>query len=334
MDELEFNRLIEKYQRGLLSGREKELLDEWFESMEVNTHPVSWTKEDKVELKHKILKQIEVGKKKKVFFFDRGTPRSFSTGMLSNAFKAAAFVLLVVAFSYVVWQFGDINKPKVVTTLQASAFRVINKVMLADGSIVWLKPNSTLTYPEEFAGERHVILQGEALFEVAKNPNRKFIIQCGELTTTVLGTSFNIKANEKDIEVIVLTGKVSLTSKNDVQEVIVLPNERAVYNRKEKQIAKVKTEVEKKEKTFGSVATGTEYRMYFEDTRLEEVIMRIESKFDVKIEMENEKLGNCMITANFTGQSLERTLSMIAQALGIEYEMKDRIIALHGSGCN
>lgn len=102
----------------------------------------------------------------------------------------------------------------------------ISKVILPDGSIVWLKAYSKLSYPEQFSDtNREVKLEGEALFEVAENPKKPFVITCGELKTTVLGTSFNIRANRKDIEVNVLTGKVALSSEYSDSNMILLPNE-------------------------------------------------------------------------------------------------------------
>jgi len=175
-----------------------------------------------------------------------------------------------------------------------------------------------------------VTLLGEALFEVTKDPSHPFVIQCGELTTTVLGTSFNIKSREKNIEVVVLTGKVSLTSASDKEGIVVLPNEKAVYNGLNKQLVKVET-VKKAEKI--AAVASTEYRMDFDDTRMGEIIRRIEGKFNVTVTMSDPKLGNCMITADFTDQSLDMTFNMISQALGFEYEINGNQISLRGTGC-
>ena len=333
MEELEFKKLIEKYQQGTLSAKEKALLDEWFESLGKNSLPVEWAKEDKQKLKHKILVQTGLAKDT-VFMDNRGTPSSSRNIFLHYTFRVAASILLLATLSYVLWKFSGMDQPKENATLEISSSLGINKVMLPDGSIVWLKNSSTLRYPEEFSGEKRMVsLTGEALFEVAKNRDHPFVIQCGELTTTVLGTSFNIKTGEKDIEVVVLTGRVSLTSGEDKQGVIVLPNEKAVYSMEQKQIAKVVAD-EEKEETIAAVATGTEYKMRFEDTRMEDVIRRIEDKFNVKIHTPDPKLGNCMITADFTGQSLDQTLNMIALALGFEYEVRNNTVILRGAGCN
>lgn len=332
MQELEFKRLIEKYQHGELSGNEKALLDEWFERLENDTHPATWTKQDKAKLKHKILKQISGGEKT-TLFADHQQPFLSHRRFWNNVFRAAASFLLIATLSYTLWHFAAVEEPGEIATRQISAQQEISKVILSDGSIVWVKRNSTLTYPEEFGqAERHVTLQGEALFEVAKDPARPFIIQCNGLTTTVLGTSFNIRTGKKDIEVVVLTGKVFLTSENDRQGVIVLPNEKAVYTVEEKRIAKITEEIPKETKAIA--VDGTDYSMYFEDTPMEEVIRRVEDKFNVKIYTRNPEIANCIITADFTGQSLELTLNMIAQALGFDFEIDESMVILRGPGCH
>ena len=335
MEEFEFKRIIERYQQGMCSGKEKALLDEWFESLGKEGLSADWTKEDKKRLKQRILNRTCLAKNSYVIG-GRETPPTRSI-FLRPIFRMAASILLLAACTYVLWNFSGLGQTKEIATLEASSSEGISKVILPDGSIVWLKDFSTLWYPEKFTGKkRKVTLMGEGLFEVAKDRNHPFVIQCGELITTVLGTSFNIKTGEKDIEVIVLTGMVSLTSGGDKQGVIISPNEKAVYSMEEKQIAKVVDDSggAGKEETIAVVATGTEYRMQFEDTRMEEVIRRIEGKFDIKIHTPNPKVRNCMITADFTSQSLDQTMDMIAWALGFEYKVANNIVVLRGAGCN
>lgn len=337
MDELEFKRLIEGYQHGLLSGKEKKLVDEWFEAMGQDNVQQLWSAEDNLNLKKKILAQIAADEKS--IFIRKGLQKSISSGkgfrVRPLLYRIAASILFLATLSYFGWQwrgglFKLISSGAEVTSVNSTPGS-ISKVLLSDGSLVWLKGNSTLTYPEEFSGaERQVALQGEALFEVEKDPAHPFIIQCGELTTTVLGTSFNIKTSEENIEVVVLTGRVALTSATDKQGIVVLPDEKAVYNGLKKQLSKVETVMEEPV----VIVSGTEYDMNFNDTRMTEIIRRIEGKFNVKVTMSDSKLGNCMITANFTDQSLDRTFNMISQALGFEYEIDGNEISLRGTGCD
>lgn len=332
MRELEFRRLIEKYQKGLLSGREKKLLDEWFEALGQDTGRAAWSDADKINLRDRIFR--EIAQTGKAFDFEPRAKLLSGKGVwMTSTFRVAASVVLLAMFLYVAWHSWETEEPKKNVMLQASSDGDVRRVVLADGSIVWLKGTSSIVYPEEFAsGNRHVALYGEALFEVARDTSRPFIIQCGELVTTVLGTSFNIKTSAEKIEVLVLTGKISLTSEHQKNGVIVLPNEKAVYNVGEKQITMVDPMVAKEE-TKATIA-GTGYSMYFQDTRMEEIIKRITGKFNVKIETSDPKIANCMITADFTGRSLEQTLSMIGEALGISYEVQDNTVMLRGAGCD
>ncbi|PSL42866.1 FecR family protein [Chitinophaga niastensis] len=69
------------------------------------------------------------------------------------------------------------------------------KVVLPDGTKVWVGAASSLRFPAAFTGkERRVELSGEAFFEVAKDVQHPFIVYTAKTITTVLGTAFNIKA--------------------------------------------------------------------------------------------------------------------------------------------
>lgn len=324
----EFERLIEKYRQGLLSGEEKQLMDEWFDAVGKNEVQPVRSEEERLDLKMRIM-----------------AARGFShgSGVVTNkevwgrrflrVWQIAASILLVAAFSYAVWQFSFLSKKlspaKQITSSSHSG--AINKLLLADGTIVWLKNNSSLTYPDKFFGDqRRVTLRGEALFEVAKDAKHPFIIQCGDLTTTVLGTSFNIRATENDIEVVVLTGKVALTSLSDRQEIVVLVEEKAVYKKELNQLTKVKAAPDE----LLNSATGTEYDMSFKRTPMKDAILRMEAKFNVNVSVTDSSLNNCLITAILTDQSLEKTLKIIAAALNIQYEIEGSEITLKGKGCN
>ncbi len=321
MDESDFLDLIERYRAERATAEEIKLLENLMESgaREDLYSNLSQDQRDQARQRVKLLLDAKIGQSSKA------KPGTVSIRWM----RIAASIALVAACSYFFWHYMDGSFE--VEMLQATTAGSVHKVFLSDGSIVWLKGNSTLTYPDRFAGDtRNVQLSGEALFEVAKDPAHPFMITCGDLTTTVLGTSFNIKSIENNIEVMVLTGKVSLTSSKDTEGMVVLPNEKVIYTGLKAQYSKVESaEVEK-------VATlaGTEYSMLFEDTPMSEIVRRIEGKFNIKVEMIDPKLGNCMITADFTDQSLKKTFDMIAETLGFTYEISQDKIVLKGTGCN
>lgn len=88
------------------------------------------------------------------------------------------------------------------------------KVVLPDGTQVWLNAASRLKYPVKFiADERKVVLNGEAYFEVTKNPDRPFIVNAGNQVVKVLGTRFNINSytDEQEIKTTLAEGKVKVS---------------------------------------------------------------------------------------------------------------------------
>src|SRR5258706_2663308 len=131
----------------------------------------------------------------------------------------------------------------------------VEKIILNDGSLVWLRAGSRLVYfekPED--GIRYAELKGEALFEVAKDVSHPFVIRCGEARIRVLGTSFSVRTVSDSLELKVLTGTVNFSSATNKAGMDVVPNERLVY--------KVDGKIEKfsmDKKEVPAIVADTEY---------------------------------------------------------------------------
>jgi ferric-dicitrate binding protein FerR (iron transport regulator) len=94
------------------------------------------------------------------------------------------------------------------------------KLILPDGTTVWLNAGSSISYPTAFSGaERSVSITGEAYFDVAKNEKMPFRVKAGNTTIEVLGTAFNINAykDEASINTTLLTGAVRVSALQQVQ---------------------------------------------------------------------------------------------------------------------
>jgi ferric-dicitrate binding protein FerR (iron transport regulator) len=344
--------LLEKQHRGVLSKHEKALLDAWFDDLGKDKTVDELTTEDRVSVRNKLVEFINDERQESYAVADRSADEILSQSevvadksrsphdrhfqvskKIAFVYRIAASFLLIAFLGYGLFYWYGTDQAARYGVVETASDNQIKKILLSDGSIVWLKPGSTLHYPTEFRmeGERTVTLKGEALFEVEKNPAQPFIVHSGELITTVLGTSFNIKGTTDQIEVVVLTGKVSLTSSTDKKGIVVLPEEKAVYNGLKKQIAKIETQVE--QPIADAIIVGTEYDMNFNDARMSEIIRKIEGKFNVMLRMENPSVANCVITADFTDQSLTKTIDVISAALTLEYTVSDDVIILKGQGC-
>jgi len=112
------------------------------------------------------------------------------------------------------------------TTISVKTNQQTQAVALPDGSVVLLNQNSELEYQKEF-GDRQVTLQGEAFFKVHK-AEVPFVVNTSNGQITVLGTSFNVKEDEKQLEVEVETGSVELKVKDQISQL--KRGESAIYN--------------------------------------------------------------------------------------------------------
>lgn len=213
--------------------------------------------------------------------------------------------------------------------LTQSVPRETHKMILTDGTIVWLKADATLSYNENTTlNQRQAILTGQALFEVAKDPARPFIVQCGNTSVKVLGTSFSLSAVNDSLNLHVLTGSVAVFSSEDKTGIQVMPYEMVRYAGKG-----IITKQKMNPSHMPAFVSATEYDMQFNDATFQQVVDKLQRKFNVIIKLNDSSLKNCHITANFTDHSLDRTLAMITEILSITYTREGNTVKITGKGC-
>lgn len=243
-----------------------------------------------------------------------------------NRWSLAAAVLLLMVSGFVLFQTGVFAHKEHLQSLmrELTSGNTTLEATLPDGSIVTLNKNSVLRYPEAFvAGTREVQLtRGEVFFKVSKDAEKPFIIHTNDITTTVVGTSFNIESSADEIIVSVATGKVNVS--NGTQTESLLPNEKITYSKQSF----------RKETTTLAELDWLNRTLVFEDASLEEVARKLEEHFEVTIAFKNEKLKRCQITGAFRNQSLETILKAIAFSNDVTFEIKSDTVTLSGTGCN
>jgi ferric-dicitrate binding protein FerR (iron transport regulator) len=317
MDNKEFKNLLDRYTKGLLNKQEIERLHRWLDTMEdkdaFDTLPEDELSVAKHAMFNRLTQRINHQEIKIVSIYRSRWKMA----------AAATIAVMIIAGFVCRASILDLIAPHRVT-YASSVEGHIQKQILSDGTIVWLKGNSKLTYPATFRKEDRVVtLEGEGLFEVAKDEKRPFLVYCGTLTTKVLGTSFNIRDNGDEIAVAVLTGKVAVAS-DKTQQRVIYQDESIVYSETHATVI----EGSPSHTIVHEFIKGTEYDMAFNDAGMEEVIQRIEKKFEVKIRMEDTAILKNHITADMTDQSLERTMEMISQALNLDVIIKGKNVQL------
>jgi ferric-dicitrate binding protein FerR (iron transport regulator) len=299
MNSEDFEKLVDLYHKGRLTATQKAEFESKLETFHTNTDPGEFDVE-------KGLANLDTRET---------VTRTFGSWIWMPIAAAIAIAGMATLFT-VFWN--------------EEGSQLSNKIILTDGTLVWLRNGASLDYSERFSEDnREVTLTGEALFEVARDPEHPFVIHCGRYTASVLGTSFNIKATDSAVELTVLTGKVRITSAITDESVIVGSREHVVFSGS----TGVVTKADSKTEEIRRVVANTQYDMHFEDTRMHEIVKRVEGKFDVMISLSNDELLNCMISADFTDQSLATTLTMISEALGVEYAIDGRKVTIRGVGC-
>jgi transmembrane sensor len=166
-----------------------------------------------------------------------------------------------------------------------------SKILLSDGSTVYLNSGSSLSYPAKFTGvNRHVVLKGEGYFEVSKDFDHPFIVSAGEINIKVFGTHFNVKnyLNDKVIETTLLEGSVGIFDHKDKDFKRCLkltPDQQAVYDRKSGNISKRKVDAD-------LLAIWKEGKYYFENEKFEIIAKKLERSFNVSIKINSEILND------------------------------------------
>jgi ferric-dicitrate binding protein FerR (iron transport regulator) len=199
---------------------------------------------------------------------------------------------------------------------------VKSTIVLTDGSKIWLNADSKISYPEVFSGNtREVQLNGEAFFEVAKNPAKPFIIHLAKGTVRVVGTSFNIRAydNEETVETSVTTGKVAFIPKYQSgrrkQDTIFLtPDKKASYSF-------VKEEVTTSPTSAREDRAWTEGKLVFKDMTLEEIAIELERNFGKTVVFKDEASKTYRLTGSFENNTLDEIMYYLSRTKNFKYKI-------------
>lgn len=244
---------------------------------------------------------------------------------------------LFAGFTFSAWVYRytllDRFNPLVIREIIA-ANGELKKVVLEDGTAVWLNGGSKLSYPESFRGnKREVSLTGEAFLDVAHDPLHPFIVHTGNITTQVLGTSFNIRARGENqlVQIDVLSGKVGIMGTGTVkgrQGVIFLTaGQELRYNKRSHEIIK------NEHAELAGITGWKEGQLVFKNIALPEVITTLEHRFNIHI-LSGKNLAACYISADFTHVPLSNILKILSRLVkGSAVETKDGYM-LTGKGCS
>ena len=207
----------------------------------------------------------------------------------------------------------------------------IKLITLPDGTSICLNAGSSLKYPDKFKEKmREVTLTGEAFFKVAHDSSKPFVIHSGKIKTTVLGTSFNVKAytEDKSVKITVVSGKVGVVPTASKHPAVLLTaNMQMVYNKTSQKLITEKIE------DASSVISWQQGKLQYHNTPLFDVLADVQRKYNVTIRADKNLL-NCTLYADFNNMPLEKVLKLTEALINAHFKKAGDAYTLKGKGCN
>ncbi len=252
---------------------------------------------------------------------------SSSRSQWSSWVRRAAAVLLIVSVTSVIF-FILYNS---LTTTSTLSIQNIEKsthkgqklnMNLPDGTKITLNSRSKISYNLPFKNnERIVILEGEAFFNVVKDSLRPFKVISGEVITTVLGTSFNIKniAGE-GVEVSLVSGRIAVENERS-ESVILKPGEMAISGRTGK--------IELSDFDYFEMISWKDGVLVFNNANLSEIVEKLEGWYGVSIKISGRVEEDFHYTAKYEDHTLSEILQGIAFVKDLQYSIEGDVVEIN-----
>ncbi|MFK7888528.1 MAG: FecR family protein [Gammaproteobacteria bacterium] len=197
---------------------------------------------------------------------------------------------------------------------------------LADGSIAQLNTDSTIAV-EYSARHRHIeLIKGEVFFEVARNPDRPFVVESGDDRVTAVGTAFSVDSSTgQSMEVIVTEGKVVINRKpgavtESYPDVVLTPGQRVVVRDNQ-------PDVSADEDPDASLAWREGY-VVFKGESLAQVVREIDRYTPLSFEITDPDLATIPVGGFFKTGDLEQLLLVLQQNFGVAHQRDGNRILL------
>lgn len=218
------------------------------------------------------------------------------------------------------------------------------QLTLSDGSKVWLNGGSKLIYPSNFnAKTRDVQLDGEAYFDISENKSKPFIVHASSIQIKVLGTAFNVKSysEDKTIETTLVRGLVEISGiKNSLntEPLLIKPNQKATFIKQNgnlsigsktniqapKENLKKIISIDVRQVNTVPIISWKDKTLVFENATFEEIALKLERWFGVKINLLNDDLKDFKYKGRFNhNETIYQVLEVIKVTTPINYEVKN-----------
>jgi ferric-dicitrate binding protein FerR (iron transport regulator) len=353
----EEKKAIVNYLSGELTTSETEILNRWLEKSEI--HKLIFDQFSdiwKASSHTKLSKQIDADKAWKDLQNQINIQDKNKIKIVWNEIIRIAAVFLIALFmGGLGYYFIDQKKETIADPLYVEYVSPLGSrsfVILADGSKVWLNAGSTLKYKNTYGvNNRDLLLTGEAFFEVEKNKELPFVVKTSEIDVIALGTKFNVKAycEEKTIETTLIEGSVKLesTSVNLKENILLKPNDRAVFTKSKQSIEliaqnnqnnnQVITTVKPKLEIIESVEpepiiSWKDQRWVINNEKLSDLAVKLERRFDVNFIFDNDLVKDYSFRGTLEDETLGQIMEAIKFSSHINYVIDKKTVYIMADG--
>jgi len=335
--------LIDKYAFGTISPEELQELLDWYRSAEIGT--VEWPAEaleEKDHLQQRMLLRLQAQIQEAatpavpVAPAVPTRPMALPRGRVFRlrAWQVAACLLLLFSTIWIVRQYqGLTGTPSWVEVRNPTG--KIQAIRLPDSSEVWLNAASTIRYSADLGkghgASREVYLEGEGYFDVAEDAAHAFVVHAGALTTTVLGTRFDVKSfsGEKQASISVISGKVRVGDSARVLDVLTAARQLQVDTRTgHSTTVTIDT---------SQVLGWRQGRLQYSGQTMEEIAASLGRWYNIRFVFANPAIGRCRYYLNFENSiSLQQLLATLKETTDLNFQddVARHTVTISGNGCN
>ncbi|MDR0835130.1 MAG: FecR domain-containing protein [Tannerella sp.] len=333
MNKLKNITLLNRFMKGDISSEEKSLLAEWLNT-DVSYDEIAalyqkrWqeTRDSQIppDISMRMFRQI------KRMIAESERKKTKKPLLLRPWQKYAASIALAITIGLSAYLYRQ-DRSSSEETLQAEVKEyVINadkgqksSMTLPDGTKIWLNSYTRITYSSDYGiSNRTLSLTGEAYFEVAKDPTKRFIVKAGEMEVEALGTAFNVKAYNEDAGIVttLLSGSVQTTVAGKTARLA--PNQSASFNRENKQLS-----IDDSEDAADALMWRKD-ELVLKNQTLEEIAVILNRLYNVEIILESEAIKKHSFSGIVKNNSLKNVIETIGLTAPVSFEITadDKII--------
>jgi len=315
MDPNYLHELIRKYADNTATPEETQELHDWYRSIH-SIETVEWPAAypaEKEDLKQRMLQRLE---------------RQLAPRIYRQPWIRVAASLILIAGAWLVWQ--SIRPHETAWKSVYNPSGKIQQLLLPDGSQVWLNAESSLRYAADFHGQRELQLEGEAYFEVTEDKAHPFTVHAGTLTTTVLGTGFDIRsfATESHNDITVIRGKVQVAHNGKVLDQLTAARQLQWDNNSSRsQTVSIDT---------NQVLGWQHGQLLFKGQAMDEIAAALGRWYNIRFIFKDTAMRRCRYYINFKNttplKDLLTTMSLVND-MSFTIDDKNHIVTLSGKGC-